>query len=170
MQYAIINNGVVENVIEWDGETALDVEGSLAPSINDVEVGATWDGIIRASYTGAVVTAITSKLGGDQAVIDHTGLPWGEDVDLYKMVGSTFTPFTQSEVDAVEAAREAEQNARLQRLEDIATSQTASGLRVLTVAQAETYIDTQMDAVTSLAEAKVTITRIFKKMVPYLLS
>ena len=86
------------------------------------------------------------------------------------MVGDVFTPKSQADVNIIIAAREAEQDARIQRLEEIATARDVSGLKEYTVTQAETWIDNRIDAITNLAEAKEEIRAMFKKMAPYILN
>ena len=43
--YAIVKNGVVENIVLWDGQTAFSVEGSeLVEATSDTRIGGTYDG------------------------------------------------------------------------------------------------------------------------------
>ena len=43
--YAVVKNGVVENMIIWDGQTAFSVEGSeLVEATADTRIGGTYDG------------------------------------------------------------------------------------------------------------------------------
>ena len=43
--YAVVKNGVVENVVVWDGQTAFSVEGSeLVEATDNARIGGTYDG------------------------------------------------------------------------------------------------------------------------------
>ena len=43
--YAVVKNGVVENVVVWDGVTEFSVEGSeLVEATADARIGGSWDG------------------------------------------------------------------------------------------------------------------------------
>ena len=43
--YAVVKNGVVENVVVWDGVTEFSVEGSeLIEATADARIGGSWDG------------------------------------------------------------------------------------------------------------------------------
>ena len=43
--YAVVKNGVVENIIIWDGQTTFAVEGSeLVEATSDTSIGGTYDG------------------------------------------------------------------------------------------------------------------------------
>ena len=43
--YAVVKNGVVENIVVWDGQTAFSVEGSEIVEVTDnTRIGGTYDG------------------------------------------------------------------------------------------------------------------------------
>ena len=43
--YAVVKNGVVENMVVWDGQTNYSVEGSeLVEATSDARIGGTYDG------------------------------------------------------------------------------------------------------------------------------
>ena len=43
--YAVVKNGVVENVVVWDGQSAFSVEGAeLVEATDNARVGGTYDG------------------------------------------------------------------------------------------------------------------------------
>ena len=43
--YAVVKNGVVENMVVWDGVTEFSVEGSeLIEATADARIGGSWDG------------------------------------------------------------------------------------------------------------------------------
>tara|TARA_R110000824_G_scaffold294341_1_gene482689 strand:- start:56 stop:379 length:324 start_codon:yes stop_codon:yes gene_type:complete len=43
--YAVVKNGVVENMVVWDGQTNYSVEGSeLVEATSDARIGGSWDG------------------------------------------------------------------------------------------------------------------------------
>jgi len=43
--YAVVKDGVVENMIIWDGQTTFSVEGSeLVEATSDARIGGTYDG------------------------------------------------------------------------------------------------------------------------------
>jgi len=43
--YAVVKNGVVENMLVWDGQTALSIEGSeLIEATDNARIGGSWDG------------------------------------------------------------------------------------------------------------------------------
>ena len=44
MKYAIINSGIVENIIEWDGSSEFNVDGELIQADADAKIGGLWDG------------------------------------------------------------------------------------------------------------------------------
>ena len=44
MSYAIVKDGVVENIVEWDSKTEFDVDGELIEITSDTRIGGSWDG------------------------------------------------------------------------------------------------------------------------------
>jgi len=43
--YAVVKNGVVENIVVWDGQTAFSIEGSeIVEATDDTRIGGSWDG------------------------------------------------------------------------------------------------------------------------------
>tara|TARA_R110002012_G_C11619378_1_gene608821 strand:+ start:624 stop:935 length:312 start_codon:yes stop_codon:yes gene_type:complete len=44
MKYAIVNSGVVRNIIEWDGSSEYDVDGVLVEADANAKIGGSWDG------------------------------------------------------------------------------------------------------------------------------
>lgn len=42
--YALVKNGVVENVIVWDGVKQANLDGDLIPADSNTRVGGTYDG------------------------------------------------------------------------------------------------------------------------------
>jgi len=44
MSYAIVKDGVVENIVEWDNKTEFDVDGELIEITSDTRIGGSWDG------------------------------------------------------------------------------------------------------------------------------
>ena len=42
--YAHVVNGVVENIVEWDGSSQYDLSNDLVPYADGCVIGATWDG------------------------------------------------------------------------------------------------------------------------------
>ena len=43
--YAVVKDGVVENMVVWDGRTAFSVEGSeIVEATDDTRIGGSWDG------------------------------------------------------------------------------------------------------------------------------
>lgn len=61
MKYAIVNNGVVENFIVWDGISQWDVPPGCTlipvPDGTFAEIGATYDGTV---FTAPVVSSPTA--------------------------------------------------------------------------------------------------------------
>jgi hypothetical protein len=47
--YAVVKDGVVENMIVWDGQTAFSVEGSeIVEATDNARIGGSWDGNVFA--------------------------------------------------------------------------------------------------------------------------
>ena len=44
MKYAIINSGVVDNIVEWDGVSEYNVNGELIQADANAKIGGSWDG------------------------------------------------------------------------------------------------------------------------------
>ena len=44
MQYAIVKNGTVQNVIELDEGASFPVDGELVAATSDTKMGGSWDG------------------------------------------------------------------------------------------------------------------------------
>ncbi len=44
MKYAIINSGIVDNIIEWDGSSEYNVDGELIQADANAKIGGSWDG------------------------------------------------------------------------------------------------------------------------------
>jgi len=44
MSYAIVKNNVVENIVEWDGQSEFNVDGELVEITSDTRMGGNWDG------------------------------------------------------------------------------------------------------------------------------
>ena len=44
MKYALVNSGVVRNIIEWDGSSEYDVDGVLVEADANAKIGGSWDG------------------------------------------------------------------------------------------------------------------------------
>ena len=44
MKYAIINSGIVENIVEWDGSSEFNVDGELIQADANAKIGGVWDG------------------------------------------------------------------------------------------------------------------------------
>ena len=44
MSYAIVKNNVVENIVEWDGQSEFNVDGELVEITSDTRIGGNWDG------------------------------------------------------------------------------------------------------------------------------
>ncbi len=44
MKYAIINSGVVDNIVEWDGVSEYNVDGKLIQADANAKIGGLWDG------------------------------------------------------------------------------------------------------------------------------
>ena len=44
MKYAIINSGIVDNIIEWDGSSEYNVDGELIQADANAKIGGLWDG------------------------------------------------------------------------------------------------------------------------------
>jgi len=42
--YAVVKNGVVENMVVWDGVTEYSPDGDLVEATSDARVGGSWDG------------------------------------------------------------------------------------------------------------------------------
>jgi spore coat protein CotH len=43
--YAVVKDGVVENIVVWDGQTAFSIEGSeIVEATDDTRIGGSWDG------------------------------------------------------------------------------------------------------------------------------
>lgn len=70
-------------------------------------------------------------------------------------------PRTQAEIEAI-AAQEA-------READIEAAQSDAGLKQYTVAQGGAWIDTRLNAATTLAELRTELKTVLKKMMPYIL-
>ena len=48
MKYELIKNGVVVNIINWDGEAELNLDGELVLADNSAWIGAKYDGAFEA--------------------------------------------------------------------------------------------------------------------------
>ena len=44
MKYAIINSGIVKNIVEWDGSSEYNVDGELIQADDNAKIGGSWDG------------------------------------------------------------------------------------------------------------------------------
>ena len=44
MKYAIINSGIVDNIVEWDGSSEYNVDGELIQADANANIGGSWDG------------------------------------------------------------------------------------------------------------------------------
>ena len=44
MKYAIVNSGIVNNIIEWDGSSEFNVDGELIQADANAKIGGSWDG------------------------------------------------------------------------------------------------------------------------------
>jgi hypothetical protein len=44
MKYAIINSGIVDNIVEWDGSSEFNVDGELIQTDANAKIGGSWDG------------------------------------------------------------------------------------------------------------------------------
>ena len=44
MKYAIINSGIVENIVELDGSSEFNVDGELIQADANAKIGGVWDG------------------------------------------------------------------------------------------------------------------------------
>jgi len=44
MKYAIVNSGVVNNIIEWDGSSEYHTDGVLVEADANAKIGGSWDG------------------------------------------------------------------------------------------------------------------------------
>jgi len=42
--YAVVKNGVVENMVAWDGVTEYTPDGDLVEATSDTRMGGSWDG------------------------------------------------------------------------------------------------------------------------------
>jgi hypothetical protein len=42
--YAVVKNGVVENMVVWDGVTEYSPDGELVEATSDTRMGGSWDG------------------------------------------------------------------------------------------------------------------------------
>jgi hypothetical protein len=42
--YAVVKNGVVENMVAWDGVTEYSPDGDLVEATSDTRMGGSWDG------------------------------------------------------------------------------------------------------------------------------
>jgi len=46
--YAVVKNGVVENMVAWDGVTEYSPDGDLVEATSDTRMGGSWDGNVFA--------------------------------------------------------------------------------------------------------------------------
>jgi|TARA_R110000824_G_scaffold91867_3_gene223186 hypothetical protein len=44
MSYAIVKNGVVQNIVVWDGKAEFNIDGELVETTSDTRTGGNWDG------------------------------------------------------------------------------------------------------------------------------
>jgi len=44
MSYAIVKDGVVQNIVEWDGQSEFSVDGELVQTTEDAKINGSWDG------------------------------------------------------------------------------------------------------------------------------
>ena len=52
MEYAIIKNSLVTNIVEWDGSSEFPVDGELVPATETTRINGSWDGnVFSSSYT-----------------------------------------------------------------------------------------------------------------------
>ncbi len=84
-------------------------------------------------------------VGEEEVTITPQDLIHGMATPKYKVVDFVFTPLTQAEVDAIDQAAEVIQDARLQRLEDIAVAQDEEKTSKYTVGILEAYLDNEYD-------------------------
>jgi len=67
--YAVVKNGVVENMIIWDGQTTFSVEGSeLVAATDNARIGGTYDGAFH--YVVPPVPEPTAEQISRQAKLD----------------------------------------------------------------------------------------------------
>ena len=44
MKYALVKNGSVKNIVEWDGSSEFTVDGELIAVTSDTRIDGSWDG------------------------------------------------------------------------------------------------------------------------------
>jgi len=75
--YAVVKNGVVENMIIWDGQTTFSVEGSeLIKATDNARIGGSWDGNVFTfveptppEQTASEVQAAADKTSGHNKLV-----------------------------------------------------------------------------------------------------
>lgn len=91
--------------------------------------------------------------------------------ERYQYIANQFTERHQwaAEVAAREAIQDAELAELQARLDEIETAQNSTGLRNITVSQAQAWINGKMHSSTTVADVKEAIREILLKIVPYIL-
>lgn len=98
----------------------------------------------------------------------HPGVWLWRGYEKWVEEGGVTEPFDTRTPQKI-AAAEAKVAQAKQRKEEIEVQREVAGLRVLTVAQAEAWIDSKIDTASTTAAKIEAIKLIFKKMLPYLL-
>ena len=109
-------------------------------------------------------------LPAELTAVNGSGNNVGLSEFAYQDQDGHVTPRSPADIDqAIQAGRD-QLAARAARATAIDNAQLAAGLKQLSIAQGEAYIDNQIDNATTVPEIKAAIKGILKKMLPYLLS
>jgi hypothetical protein len=117
-----------------------------------------------ANEEGTLVDDLVTKRRGI-----HRGVWLWREYEKWVESGGITEAFKTEEELSEEAAIVAEQTKETIRVDGINAARESTGLKKLTVAQAEKWIDNELDSAANTAETVQAIRAIFKKMVPYLL-
>jgi len=100
MKYAIINSGIVDNIVEWDGTSKYNVDGKLIQADANTKIGGLWD--------GNVFTFVEPEPQPDTRTYSekrrHAYPPIGDQLD---MMYHDQTEGSRTWLDAIEAVKEA---------------------------------------------------------------
>jgi hypothetical protein len=64
--YAVVKNGVVENMVVWDGVTEYSPDGDLVEATSDTRMGGSWDGNVF-TFVNPPIPELTAEQVADAA-------------------------------------------------------------------------------------------------------
>jgi hypothetical protein len=88
--YAVVKNGVVENMIVWDGQTAFSIPDSeLIEATSDARIGGSWDGNVFTFIEPEDTRTYAEKRKAEYPSIDEITVALWEGVVEERMAAVT---------------------------------------------------------------------------------